>query len=183
MLEKVRYVDYGKGIGAEAFTDGYAYDDYSCLYLLSVAGRDSSVKAITSALVSGRTVEIVSQEPIQAGPAWGQRYRTLSAKLPSGHLHQLLVTDGLFGSGNRDGERLLYVGREDDAAGVVYEAVRNGYPVPLIPAWSEWLYEKLREEEFLEELRGTRKVLRLGLDEELLDELISEGVRNGEISF
>ena len=50
----------------DAFTDGYAYDDYSCLYLLSVAGRDSNVKAITSALVSGRAVDILSDETIRS---------------------------------------------------------------------------------------------------------------------
>ena len=60
MLERVRYEDPERGIGVEAFTDGYAYDDHGSVYLLSAAGRDSSVKAITSAVTTGLTVEVAS---------------------------------------------------------------------------------------------------------------------------
>lgn len=41
MLEKVRYTDPYGGIGVEAFTDGYAYDDYFRIHLLSAAGCES----------------------------------------------------------------------------------------------------------------------------------------------
>ncbi|MBW1947846.1 MAG: hypothetical protein JRI33_07915 [Deltaproteobacteria bacterium] len=182
MLEKVRYADYYNGINVESFTDGYAYDEYSCLYLLSVAGRDASVKAITSALVSGRRIEIMSDEIIDVGTSFGQKYRILSTKLPDALLHQLVLAEGFFRSS--DGrENLLYVDRKDDAARLVYDTVRNGYPVPVIPEWSEWLYERLRQEDYVEELLGTRQVLKLCLDEESLDAMVSDGVKNGEISF
>jgi len=178
----VRYRDHYRGIDVQAFTDGYAYDEYSGLYLLSVAGHDGSVRAISSALVSGRTVEIASKPVIEAWAPFGAKYRILSGKLASGLLHQLVVADGFFRSADAR-DKLLYVDRPEDAARLVYEAVRSGHPVPLIPEWSEWLYEKLRREEHVEELLGTKKVLRLRLDEELLDSLVSEGVGSGEITF
>lgn len=178
----MRYADYYKGVSVEAFTDGYAYDRYSYLYLLSVAGHDSNVKAITSALVSGRTVEILSEDVIEAGTAYGKKYRILSTRTPSGLLHQVVLADGLLRS--PDGhERLIYVDQEEDVAGAVHEAVRDGYPVPLIPEWSDWLCDRLRKDSYLEELYGKRKVLRLNLSEESLDSMISGGVRNGEIDF
>jgi hypothetical protein len=82
MLEKVGFRDYDSSVDVEAYTDGYAYDEYSCLYLLSVSGRDSSVKAITSAVVSGRTVQILSEPPIEAWTNYGQKFRILSSRLP-----------------------------------------------------------------------------------------------------
>ena len=57
------------------------------------------------------------------------------------------------------------------------------YPVPLVREWSGWLYRRLVQEGHVRELRGTRKVLKMALGEELLDSLVSEGVKSGEISF
>ena len=74
----------------------------------------------------------------------------------------------------------LLGGYADD---IFYEVVRSSYAVPLIPEWSRWLYGKLADVEALGELSGTRTVLTLDADEELLDELISEGVATGEIGF
>ena len=181
MLEKVRFRDYGNGIKVEAFTDGYSHDEYSYIYLLSVAGHDSSVKAITSAVVSGRIVEIMSELVIEGMASYGQKYRILSTRLPGTLLHQVVASEGFFRS--PDGPaKLLYVENEDPAR-LVYEAVRSSYPVPVIPEWSGWLYESLRKEGYVHELWGTRKVLSLSLDEDRLDSLISEGVGSGEISF
>ena len=182
MLERVRYTDYYSDIDVEAFTDGYAYDEYSSLYLLSVAGRDSNVKAITSALVSGRRIEIISRDVINVGTEFGQKYRILSTKLPNALLHQIVAAEGFFKpSDNRC--KLLYIDEEEGTPRVLYEAVKNSYPVPLIAEWSEWLYEKIRKEDGLEKLSGTKKVLKLEIDEEYLDSIISEGVKSGEIVF
>ena len=181
MLEKVRFRDYDKGLDVEAFTDGYAYDDYSCPYLLSVGGRDSSVKAVTSALVSGRTVEILSDRVIELYKSYASKYRVLSSRLPGASLHQVVAEEGFFRSGDTP-ETLLYV-ENDNPARLVYEAVRNGYPVPVVPDWVDWLYGKLRTKGHVRELKGTLKVLRLSVNEGILDSLISDGIGSGEISF
>jgi len=65
----------------------------------------------------------------------------------------------------------------------VYETLRNTWAVPVIPEWSGWLYRNLCREGILEELHGNRKVVRFSADEEQLDEMISGGLQNGEISF
>jgi hypothetical protein len=181
MLEKVRFRDYDSGIDIEAFTDGYAYDEYSCVYLLSVSGHDSNVKAVTSALVTGRTVEISSDEPVTIGTSYRGKYRVMSSKLPSMLLHQVVAEEGFFKLQDKS-ENLLYAG-EGDPVRLVYEAVRTGYPAPLIAEWSGWLYRTLRKEGCVAELKGNKKVLRLSVDEGILDSLISAGVSSGEISF
>ena len=181
MLEKVRFRDYDRGLDVEAYTNGYAYDEYSCPYLLSVGGRDSTVKAVTSALVGGRTVEIMSNRIIELNKSYDTRYRILSGRLPGSSLHQVVAEEGFFRSGDTP-ETLLYV-ENDNPAQLVYEAVRGGYPVPVVPDWVDWLYGKLRTKGHVRELKGTLKVLRLSVNEGILDSLISEGVGNGEISF
>ncbi len=150
------------------------------MYLLSLAGNDSSVKAISSAVVSGRTIDILSEEPIYLEKGFGQKYRIFNSRLDSSLLHQLLLADSFF---NLEGDRLLYVGRGEDAPQILYRAVRESCSVPMIPEWSEWLYNKLKRENYLEELRGTRKVLKLSIEERELESIVSEGVKSGEISF
>lgn len=180
MIEKARYEDLERGIAVEAFTDGYVYDEHGHAYLLSAAGRESSVKAISSAIISGLEVEVMSKPAIAIRKRYGESYRVMSGRLPSGILQQLVVSERFF-DGHEYGEELIYVPSGEQPATVVYHTVRGSYPVPLIPEWSAWLYERLVEEGGLRELLGTHRVLGLTTDEEMLDALVSEGVQEGEI--
>jgi hypothetical protein len=182
MLERVRYLDEKRGIGVDAFTDGYAYDEYQRVYLLSAAGRESNVKAITSAVTCGEQVDIVGRRVVTVTKAYGEKYRVLGTRLPSGLVHQVMLSEGFL---EREGTRgkLIYVGDGQDVRTAVYEAVKTGFAVPLVPEWSGWLYDRLRESEAVSELTGSRRVVRLSASEDVLDELVSEGVRSGEIRF
>lgn len=182
MLEKVRYVEHGKGVDVEAYTDGYAYDRASHLYLLSVAGYEARVKAITSALVSGRQIQIIGRKRRSVRQDFTRRYRILGTRLGNGLFHQIVLADDFFKS-SREGDKLLYAGSEEDVPALVYNSVKNDYSTPLVPEWSEWLYGKIRKEKRVEELLGTRRVIRLSVKEEELDGFVSEGVKNGEITF
>ena len=182
MLEKVRFTDYAKGIDVQAYTDGYACDEYASLYLLSAAGHEAQVKAITSALLTGRYIEILSDTPLEVHTRWGGKYKILTSRLPSGLSHQILLSDEFSPSSERR-DRLLYIDREEETPTKVYESIKKSCSVPIIPDWSRWLYERLEEEGDLKTLSGTRKVLRLDFDEEYLDHLVSEGVRSGELTF
>jgi len=181
MLERIRFRDYDKGLDVKAFTDGYAYDEYSSPYLLSLAGRDSNVKALSSAVISGEAVEITSDRIIELRPSYARKYKILSGRLPGGLLHQMVVEEGFFGSAERP-RRLLHVDGKD-AAGLVFEAVRSGYPIPVVPEWSAWLYSTLQSKGHIRQLSGTQNVLELTVDEDILDFLVEEGVSSGEISF
>jgi hypothetical protein len=182
MLERVRYLDERKGIGVDAFTDGYAYDEYNRLYLLSAAGRESNVKAITSAVTCGQQVDIVGRRIVTVTRAYGEKYRILGTRLPSGLVHQVTLSEGFLDRHGSDA-RLLYVGEGQDIRAAVYEAVRTGFAVPLVPEWSGWLYDRLRDAEAVTELTGTARVVRLNASEDMLDDLVSEGVRSGELRF
>ncbi len=181
MLQKVTYQDYHKGIHIECYTDGYAYNEYDELYLLSVVGYDSAVKGITSAAVSSREIQIIADYVLRVCASKSEKYRILNAKLPSGLLHQIVVAESFF---TQEGmSKIIYVTKGQNIPEVVYQKIQQSYTVPAIPEWAEWLYSKIIENRWVEELEGNLKVLKLDVHEKALDELISEGVKNKEIIF
>ena len=181
MLQKLRYHNYYKGIHIECYIDGYAYNEYQEFYLLSVVGYDSAVKAITAAAVSGREIEILTEYTIRIQASRYENYRILNTKLPSGLLHQIVAAESFF---TQEGmSKIIYMTEGQNTPEVVYQKIQQSYAVPAIPQWAEWLCKKAIEKEWLQKLEGTVKVLKLDVHEKALDELISEGVKNKEISF
>ena len=181
-MDKVRYVDYVNGQDVEVFTDGYAHDEYNTIYLLSVCGQDSEVKAITSALVSFKSVQIIhDDDEVNVDTGYNNKYKILTTKLECGQLHQILLSETFFN--HESGEKLIYVEEGTDIIKAVYNQIDKTFPVPLIPEWSEWLYHKIRECAAIEELKGNIRIIILRVTEKGLGELISEGVKSGEISF
>ena len=183
MLEKVRYCNYHRNILVETFTDAFVYDRYKQILLLSIVGQDSAVKAISSAMVSGRDLEITRTEgniAIEADRS--THYKILSSKLPSGLLHQLVVAEDFLKSEN-SGKKLIFIPAGTNPAEAVFHHLQSTFAITAIPEWSSWLYERLKQQEFLEELEGTEKAVRLWLHEKALDEMISEGAKKGKIRF
>jgi hypothetical protein len=181
-MDKVRYVDYVNGQDVEVFTDGYAHDEYNTIYLLSVCGQDSAVKAITSALVSFKSVEIIAHDDeVNVDTGYNNKYKILTTKLECGQLHQILLSETFFN--NESGEKLIYVEEGTDIIKAVYNQINETYPVPLISEWSQWLYQRIKEAGAITELKGNIKILKLNVTEKGLDELISDGIKSGEISF
>ena len=184
-LAKARYWDSTKGIHVEAFTDGFIYDKWEQIYLLSVAGQDSAVKAITSCVISGIPIEVITEEKeIDLNSIYREEYRIISAKLPSDLTHQVVFANQFF-EDNGDEEKLVFVGAGlgNDPATVTFHKIQRSFPVPLIPEWKDWLYKVLKEEEVVEELQGNIQCLKLKVNEVMLDSIISEGVACGELVF
>ena len=167
MIEKIQMTDYAKNIHVEAYTDGYAYDEYDHVYLLSVTGLDSSVKAITAGIVSNRTMEKQSNsQNILLTSPWHYTNKIWSVRLGIGMLHQLVISE-LFSPAQRGqvpkerGQVLIFVPENEQPERVVFCAVKNRYAVPALNSWAGWLFEKLKQEEALDQLRGNVTVFRL----------------------
>lgn len=182
MLQKIRHYDYYRGIHIEAYTDGYSYNEFNELYLLSVVGHDSAVKGITAAAVSGKEIEAFEGDyVISVYASRNEKYRILSTKLPSGLLHQIVAAESFF---TEEGmSKIIYAAEGQSIEDVVYHKIQQSYTVPAIPEWAEWVYDKITDNGWVEELKGTIKVLTLNVHEKQLDELVSEGIKSKEISF
>ncbi len=178
MLKKIRHDDPHGGIRIECYTDGYVYNEYDELHLISVVGFDSAVKGITAAAVSFKEIEILTKPPITLYASRSERYRIFTAKLISGLLHQIACSESFFTQGDTT---IIHVPEGENTAQTIFRKIRHAHTIPAIPEWAEWFHRKITEREMLQELKGNIKAYQLNTHEKQLDDLISEGIRNKEI--
>jgi len=185
MLDTVVFEEYWRNIKVSAYTDLYACDpEDGTLLFISLAGNEQAVKAISSAIIACKTIAISgngeAEHLLNGHPA--SRYRIMSTKLAGGPLHQI-VADARFYLNNESDSRLVIIPTETPMHAAIYTKVLVNLASPLIPAWAEWLCNRLQEIDRLREMAGTVKVAEVIVDELIVDELVSEGIREGQIHF
>jgi hypothetical protein len=185
MLDIVVFEECWRNIKVSAYTDLYAYDpENGASLFISLAGNEQAVKAISSAIIACKTVSIRREgqpEHIMDGhPA--SRYRIMSTKLPGGSLHQIVADARLFV--NSDAEsRLVVIPADMQSHEAVYSQVLTSLASPVTAEWSYWLYSRLQEMDRIREMAGTLKVVEIRVDDRVVDEIVSEGIRMGTINF
>ena len=103
-----------KGINIGGYTDGYSCDEYGNLYLISILGPDSAVKGLSSGIVSGKDIEIESEDTwLTLSAMRGEKYSILGTRLESGLLHQIVAMEGIFKMATTS-RKLIYAGRDAD---------------------------------------------------------------------
>lgn len=185
MLDLVVFENFWQNIKVSAYTDRYGYDpENDALLFISLAGNEQAVKAISSAIVACKTVGIKcegqSELLLHGHPA--VRYRIVSTKLPGGSLHQIVVDTRFYA--NSDGEsRLVVIPDDTQPHEQVYSQVLASFGSPVIPEWSQWIYDRLHQMGRIREMAGPLKVREVSVDDRIVDELVSEGIRMGQIYF
>jgi len=185
MLDTVVFEEYWRNIKVSAYTDAYAYDpEDGALLFISLAGNEQAVKAMSSAIIACKTISISSEgQPellLNGHPA--SRYRIMSTKLAGGPLHQI-VADARFYLNTESDSRLVFIPAETPLYEVICNQVLVNLASPLIPAWAHWVCDRLQEVDRLREMVGTLKVAEVIVDDHTVDELVSEGIREGQIHF
>ena len=185
MLQKISIYEPTKGIDIEAYTDGYSYDEYGNIYLLSLLGPDSAVKGISSGIVSLKEITIEGNDAGESLSSMrGEKYRILSARLESGLLHQIVVMDAIFKSAeNGSSRKLIYVGQSDDIRDRIFSEIRNSFGTPILSGWKNWLLKQVHNENLVEVMEGNVRLARLSLNEKQLDSIVSSGVAQHSIKF
>ena len=123
MIHHISMFDYHKGIGIKAYTDGYSYDEYGYLHLISILGNDSAVKGLSSAIVTLNDISIESDDhdEISVCAMPGEKYKILSARLDSGLLHQIVAREDLL----KADKKLVYIGNKKDAHNVIFRMIKK----------------------------------------------------------
>jgi hypothetical protein len=183
MLDRIVFEPYGRGIKVSAYADRYAYDpEDNSLVFISLAGTEQAVKAISSAIIGGQTVSIMGAENseilLDGHPA--THFRVLSTKLPGGAVHQIVADTRFFGKVDEQG-CLVVIPQDEDASRVVYSQVLTHLASPFLPAWVPWICEQLKEWDRMREMEGTVRVAQVSADEATVDEIVSRGLRTGQI--
>ena len=185
MLDIVVFEECWRNIKVSAYTDLYAYDpgDGSVLFI-SLAGSEQAVKAISSAIIACKTFGIKREgEPehlLNGHPA--SRYRIMSAKLASGTLHQI-VADSRFWANSNTESRLVIIPADKQPHEAIYSQVLAPLASPVIPTWAQWVCDRLQQADRLRKMEGTLRVAEVVADERIVDEIVSEGIRMGQINF
>jgi hypothetical protein len=185
MLDRVVFEEYWNHIEVSAYTDFYAYDpENGAVLFMSLAGNEQAVKAISSAIIACKAVSIRREgepEHIMDGhPA--SRYRIISTKLAAGSLHQI-VADARFYTRSDAESRLVIIPPDVEPHEAIYAQVLAPLASPLIPAWAQWIYGRLQQMDRITEMAGTMGVVEARVDDHIVDELVSEGIRMGQIYF
>jgi hypothetical protein len=185
MLDLVVLENFWQNVKVSAYTDRYAHDPANeALLFISLAGNEQAVKAVSSAIIACKTVGIrregQSEHLVHGHPA--SRYRIMSTKLASGALHQIVADTRFYA--NSDGEsRLIVVPDDSQPHEQVYSQVLASSGSPVIAEWSQWIYDRLHEMGRITEMAGTLKVVEIRVDDRIVDEIVSEGIRMGTINF
>ena len=183
MIEKLSMYDPLKGFDVQAFTDGYAFDEYGYLYLISILGHDSAVKAVSAGIVTLKDIMILQEGTWKSCTAmYEEKYRILSARLTSGLLHQIVAMDALLNQGDTKGG-LIYIGDTRDIKKIIFHTIKKTLGTPLLTEWKDWLIREIQKEGLIEVIEGNVPIAKLTLTEKQLDSLISEGIKQKRIRF
>jgi hypothetical protein len=185
MLEIVVFEEHWRNIKVSAYTDLYAYDpEDGAVLFISLAGNEQAVKAISSAIIACKTFNIRREgEPehlLNGHPA--SRYRIMSTKLAGGSLHQV-VADSRFWLNSDSESRLVIIPKDTQPHDAIHSQVLGPLASPVIPGWAQWVCDQLEQADRLREMAGTLKVVDVAVDERTIDEIVSEGIRMGQINF
>jgi hypothetical protein len=185
MLDTVVFEECWRNIKVSAYTDRYAYDpEDGAVLFVSLAGNEQAVKAISSAIIACKTFSIRREgEPehlLNGHPA--SRYRIMSTKLARGSLHQI-VADSRFWLNSDSESRLVIVPADTQPYEAIYSQVLAPLASPVIPAWAQWVCDRLQQADRLREMGGTLRVVDVAVDDRIVDEIVSEGIRMGQINF
>ncbi len=185
MLDIVVFEESWRNIKVSAYTDLYAYDpeDGAALFI-SLAGNEQAVKAISSAIIACKTFTVRHEgQPehlLNGHPA--SRYRIMSTKLARGSLHQI-VADSRFWANSNTESRLVIVPEDKQPHEAIYSQVLAPLASPVIPGWTQWVCDRLQQADRLREMAGTLRAVEIVADERTIDEIVSEGIRMGQINF
>jgi hypothetical protein len=185
MLDTVVFEEPWRNIKVSAYTDLYAYDpEDGAVLFISLAGNEQAVKAISSAIIACKTFNIRREgEPeylLNGHPA--SHYRIMSTKLAGGSLHQV-VADSRFWLNSDSESCLVIVPTDAQPHEAIYSEILAPLASPVIPAWAQWVCDRLQQADRLREMSGTLRVVEVIADERSVDEIVSEGIRTGQINF
>jgi hypothetical protein len=146
----------------------------SCIPILSVMGAESAAKAIAAILHSeGKArfrIEADGINPYQEFDNDKEGYSVFRHRASLNHWHFLCIS-------KRRGLLTCM-----DEANVWRELRSERFSTPLLRSWAPFIVRQLQERELLDQLDGFGcGAGLLTADNDALDEIVTEGLRNGEI--
>lgn len=134
------------------FTDRYliGVDERSNkkIYLISLFGTKTRVDAIKATILNGQVV-LIQDCWIDSWSGAFQvlkiqwSYRTITRQLAPGVAHCLIFTPALLVPESKSYERVFWGESQDEILKKFFYAAQKYYSTPLLPEWTEWLWEEM----------------------------------------
>lgn len=128
------------------FTDGYLLDDEE-IYLISLFGTPTRVNAIKAAILQG--------DKLYVQPCWSQdwkqrqwlrkhrQFTVLNRKLAPHVAHSLLFAPQLLNPEDSSNQKVFFGASMKAIYRKFFYAAQKYYSTPLLPEWTEWLWEEM----------------------------------------
>ncbi len=118
-------------------------------YFISLAGYQGTVKGIVANLLEYYSISIgINGTDHYYGRA-DVSYRILKKKLSSGFLHSIVLPQLAFPKSEDERQNRFFIitKKKNEVLSLFFRHLDERTELPLHPSWSEWLWNKLNEEE------------------------------------
>lgn len=172
--------------GLSAHVEAYAREEHT-FPVVSLFGAKGAVQAIAAALVS-RKEKISLTDGTMRKEVWLSQgdYRIFGKTLPCGAHHSLVInTQALLRCATLPSFLIVSrSGEEKQVRSIYFSFLDRLLPVPLLPGWADWLWERGTKKEEILLLQGYRlTAYQCHLDPEALKKDLSQAIRKKILSL
>ncbi len=168
--------------GFSVYVEAYVLGGYK-VYYASLFGSLGAVKAISAALVAGKSVSlhVPGEFKRTVSKQFGRKYRMVSKRLPSRALNTVVLVDYMFLSHER---RFCFLVHDSDNPVVdrFYSQLVYRTEVPLHSSWAQWLWDEFCQKSWAGPLKCFRiQSYFIRFTDNKLSELLKRGVQTKQI--
>ena len=174
----IRYLD--KDINVTAYCNAYAASEDKVLYYVSIAGTDSSVRAVAAAVQTGDNV-ILSDNKKYIGTFHAEKLtmKRYSGKLEYNNASHFVLIHKAADSDQYGFDLLL-----DNTPEALFAVLKERYTVPMISEWQEEIWRVFSDAGYIQALEGRNtNTATLIVSEQDVERVVVEGVRSGRLIF
>jgi len=177
--ESIPILSFG---GFTAYVEAYVFAGYK-LYYASLFGSLGAVKAISAALVAGKSVSlhVPGEFKKTISKQFGRKYRMISKRLPSRALNTVVIIDHMILSHER---RFCFLtqGSKNSIVNQFFSQLVYRTEVPLHSSWAKWIWDEFCRQGYSGPLRCFRiESYFVRFTDNKLSELLKRGIQTGQI--
>jgi len=167
--------------GFTAYVEAYVFAGYK-VYYASLFGLLGAVKAISAALVAGKSVSLHVPGKFKkiVSKQFGRKYCMISKRLPSRALNTVVIADYMILSHER--QFCFLAQGSENPVDRFYSQLVYRTEVPLHASWAQWLWDEFCRQKWTGPLRCFRvQSYAVRFTDNKLSELLKRGIQTKQI--
>lgn len=168
--------------GFSAYVEAYVLGGYK-LYYASLFGSLGAVRAISAALVAGKSValHVPGEFRKSVTKQFGRKYRMVSKRLPSRALNVIVLIDYIILS-HKHHFCFVVQGSDTPVVDRFFSQLVYRTKVPLHVSWAQWLWDEFCKKEWATKLKCFRiQSYYVKFEDAKLSQLLKQGIQTKQI--